>query len=124
MAMMPVGSVVPFVKSGKVKALAVTSSVRSPSLPEVPAMGETRTLRDVNMTVWFGLFGPAGIDKPIAAKLASEVRSVLGQANVKQRIGEMGMEPTPADGAAFAGFLTAENAKFKAIVDERHIKAE
>ena len=67
--------IVNLVKEGKLRALAVTTATRSPDLPDVPTMQELGI--DINITNWNGFFVPAGTPKPIADKLAAELRTIV-----------------------------------------------
>ena len=62
LAILPVGTVAQNIRAGKIKGFAVTSPTRSPALPAVAAIGEIPALKDVDVTVWFGLLAPVGVD--------------------------------------------------------------
>ena len=124
LAMVPLGSALPFIRSGKVKALGVTAPARSTLLPDVPAMNELPALGTMNFTVWFGLFAPAGLDKGTATSIHAHLAAIFGMESIRQRIADFGMQPTVLDQAAFTRFLAGEKAKFKSLISERNIRAE
>lgn len=124
LAMVPLGSALPFIRSAKVKALGVTAPARSNLLPDVSAMNELPALGNMNFTVWFGLFAPAGVDKSIGTSVHAHLAAIFGMESIRQRIADFGMQPTVLDQAAFTRFLAAERAKFKSLISERSIRAE
>lgn len=81
----------PFIASGKVRALAVTSKQRNPMLPEVPTMGEAG-IKDYEVGGWYGLYGPAGLPKPMAESLNAALRKVLADESLRARLTEMGYD--------------------------------
>ena len=88
------------VKAGKVRALAVTTSTRSPDLPDVPTLQELGI--DINITNWNGFFLPAGTPKPIVDKLTAELRHVVLNTDAKDKLRNMFTNPvglTPEDSA-------------------------
>ena len=82
-AMFGGGSVVPLVRSGKLRALAVSSKTRSPTLPELPTIGETYPGYEV--TIWQGLFAPTGTPPEIVDKLRTEIQAVLQACRTSRR---------------------------------------
>jgi tripartite-type tricarboxylate transporter receptor subunit TctC len=101
-------------KSGRTRALAVTSPKRTAHLPDVPTMIESGVAVDV--TVWYGLCAPAGVPKPIIAKLNSDVHRALGAPDVQRRLMEQGVDPAPSSPAEFAAFIRAETEKWAKVV--------
>jgi tripartite-type tricarboxylate transporter receptor subunit TctC len=82
------GSVVPMIKSGKLKGLAVSSRIRSKELPDLPSISEFYPGYEVK--IWHGLFAPAGTPQPILAKLSTEVRAALARPDVQARLAKSG----------------------------------
>jgi tripartite-type tricarboxylate transporter receptor subunit TctC len=115
-------SALPHIKEGRVKALAMTSLKRSPLLPELPAISET--LPGWESVTWFGLYGPKGLPADLTAKLAGAVNTALQDAEVKDRLSRLGIEPVGGTPQQFAAMATADRAKWKKIIDERKLTAE
>ncbi|MDQ2137917.1 tripartite tricarboxylate transporter substrate binding protein [Alcaligenaceae bacterium B3P038] len=105
----------PLIKDGKVKALAVTTTKRSPLLKDVPTVIEAG-IPDFDLETWFGVFTTAGVPKDIVAKLNAAYAQALSQDDVRQRLLTMGSEPQPTSSAAFADFVKSEMAKYKEVV--------
>jgi tripartite-type tricarboxylate transporter receptor subunit TctC len=116
--------VLPFVKAGKLKALAVLGTKRSPLLPELPTMAEAG-LPSYNFSNWFGLVGPAHLPKDIAEKLQKDVAEVLQNSEVKARYQIMGLQsPAAVKAADFASLIQKDSAKWEATIKSAHIMAE
>jgi tripartite-type tricarboxylate transporter receptor subunit TctC len=111
------------IKSGKVKALAVTTAKRAASLPEVPTMSEAG-LPGFEIVSWFGLLAPAGTPAPIVARLNAETVKVLGRSDVQTALGNQGLEVAPGSPEQFAAHIKSEIAKFSKIGKAAGIKAE
>lgn len=124
LAVLPVGSVAPHIKAGKLKGFAVTSQQRSPALPDVAAMGEVPALKAVDVTVWFGLLAPAGVDTAIVNRLHKELAEILKDPALRAKFGELGMQAIGAGPQPFATFMHEEQKKFARIVRDRNIRAE
>jgi tripartite-type tricarboxylate transporter receptor subunit TctC len=89
-------NIVPHVKSGALKAYAVTSVERAPMLPDVPTTAEAG-MPDFNLTVWFGLSAPAGTPEPVVAKLARALGTALDDPAVVERFAQLGYTVVPQD---------------------------
>jgi tripartite-type tricarboxylate transporter receptor subunit TctC len=111
----------PLVKAGKVKALALFGAERSPLLPDVPTTVELG-LPDVIMENWYGVFLPAGASPETVAKLEKALSAVIAQPNVKERFATTGMHGTLGS-AAFATQLAKEFPYWRTTVDKLGIKA-
>ena len=115
------------IKSGKLKALAVTTAKRSAALPEVPTVAEagaTLGLKDFDISTWFGLFGPAGLPGETTAKLNKAFVDALGSAEVKARLATLMAEPAPTTAAHFGSFVGHELQKYRAVVAASGAKAD
>jgi len=113
----------PQIRSGKVKALAVMSTKRIPSLPDVPTLDEVG-VKDFEVTAWQGLFVPKGTPPDIVARLTAEMNKAITMPEVKARLEEFGLEVTPSDGPSLASFLQKENAFWHQLIKERGLSAE
>jgi tripartite-type tricarboxylate transporter receptor subunit TctC len=113
----------PQIRSGKVKALAVMSKKRIPSLPDVPTLDELG-VKDFEVTAWQGLFVPKGTPADIVARLTSEMNKAIVVPEVKAKLEDFGLEVLPSDGPALATFIQKETAFWHALIKERGLSAE
>jgi tripartite-type tricarboxylate transporter receptor subunit TctC len=123
-AVMPVTLAQPFIKDGKVKALAVTSAERWPSLPDVPALGATPALRGVVVDSWYGMFAPAGTDPGLVDRLSRELAETLKDADLVRRMGDAGLKATTLAPAAFGTLIRKERDELQAVVKAAGITPE
>lgn len=112
---------VPQVEGGKLRALAVTGSSRSPALPKVPTMAESG-VKGMNVGLWSGLFVPAGTPKPIVDTLAKEVREVLLNTDVKQKLAALATTASGMRPDEFARHIGAEIKMWQDVVKEGNLK--
>jgi tripartite-type tricarboxylate transporter receptor subunit TctC len=91
----------PHLQSGRLRALAVTSSKRSALAPDLPTVEEALDLKDFDLAAWTGVFGPAGLPREIVATVSAALQKTLSKPEVRERIQQLGAEPTPSDTAAF-----------------------
>ena len=116
-------AMLPFIKSGKVKALGVTSAERSPAAPDIPTVAESGLPGFVNVG-WFGLLAPAGTSKDIIDKVQRDAARALGTDDMKQRLLAVGMVPVGNTPSQFAEAIRAESANWAKIVRERKIQQQ
>ncbi len=116
-------NVLPHVKSGKIKALAVTSLQRSPLAPEVPTVDEAG-VRGYEINVWFGVVGPAGIPREVVARLNGEINKILQMSDVRERFRNGGVEPVGGAPEQFGEHLRSEIVKWGKVVKEAGAKVE
>jgi tripartite-type tricarboxylate transporter receptor subunit TctC len=112
----------PFIQSGRVKALAVTSPARLAAFPDIPTMKELGLAR-VEGTVWYGLFAPAGTPKNVVAKLNAESQRVLAMQELKDRLTVAGISPAGGTPEEFAKFIRTEFDKWGPVVKAAGVKA-
>jgi tripartite-type tricarboxylate transporter receptor subunit TctC len=105
----------PHIKSGKLRALAVTGEQRTHSAPDVPTVIESG-LKGYSVTSWYGLVAPARTPQPIIAKLNSEVVKVLRRTEIKDRLAADGAEPAADTPAEFEALIKAEIAKWEKVI--------
>jgi tripartite-type tricarboxylate transporter receptor subunit TctC len=103
----PVGIVKPHVESGKLTALAVNTSTRSPLLPEVPTLAEAG-VSDAEYPFWIAMFAPAGVPQGIIDRLRHEISIALRSTLVVERLTALGIQPMPLDPADFESRLRHE----------------
>lgn len=116
-------SSLPHVKSGKLRALAVSSAQRSAQAPEVPTMAEAG-VPGYEFTAWYALLAPAQTPPDTLKRLGAALQAALAQPAFTARLQESGATPLPMDRAASAKYLQGEFDKWSRIVKERNIKAE
>jgi tripartite-type tricarboxylate transporter receptor subunit TctC len=115
------------IRSGKLRALAVTTARRSSAMPDVPTVAEAGAdlgLADFDIHTWFGLFGPARLPAQITARLNKAFADALGSAEVKARLATLMAEPAATTPEAFARFVRTEHAKYEKIVKASGAKAD
>ena len=113
----PLQSVLQHVQSGKVRAIAVSSAVRSPALSGTPTVAESG-YKGFEFTAWWGVYAPAGTPAPVAATLAAEVERIVRSDAFRDAVGPLGVLPTALTLKAFGEFQGGEAAKWgKAVRD-------
>jgi tripartite-type tricarboxylate transporter receptor subunit TctC len=113
----------PFITSGKIRALAVTSGKRAKVLPEVPTLAESG-LKGFDVASWQALFAPAGTPAAVVKRLNDELTKMAATTEVAARLYTMGVENVPMTPAQFADFQRAEMAKWAKIVKDGNVKVE
>ena len=115
-------STMPHVRGGKLRALAVSSAKRSPSVPELPTVAEA-ALPGFAVDQWYGLFAPAGTPKEIVAKLHGEIARLVAQPDAKQRLLTLGLDPVASTPDEFTAYVKTETVKWGKLVREAGIRA-
>ena len=113
----------PQVKGGRLKALAVTGPRRDPNLPDVPTVRELG-LAGVEATGFQGLVAPAGVPKEVVDRIAAELRKVLAQPEVAAKFAGAGAEVNPRGPADFGAYVKAESEKWSALIRQRKIQLD
>jgi tripartite-type tricarboxylate transporter receptor subunit TctC len=124
LAMLPLVMALPNYRNGNIKVFGTTEATRSPVAPDLPSLAEHPDLRNVNVTVWFGLFAPANTDPSIVERLHQAVAAVLQEPDVRTKLAETGLRIVGNSPTEFAAFLAQEIEKFAVIVKAANIKAE
>jgi len=117
------GPAMAFIKSGKVRALAVTSRALSTQLPDVPTLAESG-LPGVDLVTWISFVAPAGIDKAIVAKLNREIVRILNLPETRKRLSGMGMEVVGSTPEQFGQLIKDDTAKLGRIIKSAGIKLD
>jgi len=117
-------SSIPLIKSGRLKAFAVTGARRSPSIPELPTVAEAAALPGYAAAAWFGVVGPAAMPKPAVATLYKVTMAALEDGDVKKRLFASGVEVTTGSPEDFAQFVKSEMAKWEKVVRAAGLKAD
>ena len=112
----------PHLKSGKLRALGVTSLRRSPSLPEVPAIAET--VQGYDASVWIGLVAPAGTPRPAIERVHRAVAGVLQDPELRARLIAQGYDLVANTPEEFAALIRSDTAKWAKVIKDANIRAE
>lgn len=123
MAMLPAAAVMPHVKAGKLRALAVASANRSSSLPDLPTLAESG-LPDVQADAWIGFIAPAKTPAPIAKNLREQITQILAEPEVKDRLRTQYMDVVGNTPTEFRALLTADMARWKPVIQKHNIQLD
>lgn len=118
-----VTSALPHIKSGKTRALAVTTAKRSSALPDVPTLAEAG-VPNIDVGTWFGLMAPAATPAPIVAKLNKEVVAILADPAVRKQLLDQGIEPLPSTSAELKARIDKELTEFGALAKRAKLSAD
>jgi tripartite-type tricarboxylate transporter receptor subunit TctC len=116
-------SSIQFVKSGAIRALAVTTSRRSSALPDVPTIAESG-YPGFSMSTWYGVWAPAGTPAAVVQRLSSEISSIVRLPEVRSQFEKLGAEPVGNTPAEFTAFAKAELVKWAGIVKQSGAKVD
>lgn len=116
-------SALPHVRSGRLKALAITGETRVKAAPEVPTFAEAG-LPGFDMQGWTGMFAPAGTPKAIVDKISADMATVLALPEIVERLVNQGQEPFISTPEQFAAMLKADLAKYARIIKAANIKVD
>ena len=122
MSFAPMGTVIEFVRDGRIRALGVTPAVRSAALPDVPAIAEL--LPGYDAAGWYGIVVPKGTPDEIIGKLHAAVTAGVEDAGIRSRLSALGVEPKAMSTAEFGKFIADETAKWGRVVREANIKVD
>ena len=111
-----------YIKSGRTRALGVSTAKRSPQFPDVPAIGET--VPGYEVTVWYGLCGPGGMAQPLVEKINADLVKAITSPDTTKRLSDVGIEPAPGTPEQFAEFARAEQAKWARVVKDSGASAD
>ena len=111
-----------FVKTGKLRALAVTSANRATALPDLPAIAET--LPGYDISNWYGMAGPKGMQKAVVAKLNAEILRALAASDLRQAFEKEAIEPIGSSPEAFGAYLNSELVKWGRLVKSSGLKID
>ena len=116
----------PHIQSGKLRAIAVTSAKRLSSMPDVPTVAESgiKGLGDFEVVSWQAIFVPAGTPAPIVERLHKEIRTILAQPDMQEKMKGFGMEPADMTTAQIAAFQKAEVDKWAQVIKAANIKVD
>ncbi|MBT2336558.1 tripartite tricarboxylate transporter substrate binding protein [Variovorax paradoxus] len=123
MAFLPAAAVMPHVKAGKLRALAVASPTRSPSLPELPTLAESG-LPNIKGDAWIGFIAPAKTPASVVKSLRDQIAQVLAEPGVKDKLHSQYMDPVGNSPDEFRKLLAADVARWKPVVEKNKITLE
>src|SRR5262249_19547962 len=115
--------ILPLVRSGKLRGLAVSSAKRIAAAPELATVAESG-LPGFDVVAWFGLFAPAGTPKPIIDRLSAETRTALAAPEVRKLLIDLGAEPLGSAPEAFAVYVKEEFERWGKLTKEAGIRIE
>ena len=118
----PVLGALPLIRSGRIRALAITSAKPLGALPGVPTVAES--VPGFEFYVWYGLWGPAGLPKDVVDRLSAEANRALASPAMRERFEQQGFEAQTGTPGEFASFVREDSARSAAIIREVGIKAE
>jgi tripartite-type tricarboxylate transporter receptor subunit TctC len=116
-------STLPHVRSGRLRAIAVTSAQRSPALPDIPTVAEAG-VPGYEASLWYGFAGPARLPAEIVRRLNTEIVAVLGLPDVRERLASQGVDPKPSTAEEFSRLLTSDLARWAKVVERAGVRAE
>jgi tripartite-type tricarboxylate transporter receptor subunit TctC len=119
----PISAGMAHIKSGKLRALAVSSSKRSPALPEVPTTGEAG-VKGADAPLWFGVWGPAGVPADVVGKINADTRRALADPGVKEKLANLGNDAMDMSAQEFARFVRSEIDDYQRVVRAAGIKPQ
>ncbi len=116
-------AVMPYVKGGKVRAIATSGARRSPALPDLPTIAEAG-VPGYEYTPWYGMFGPGTLPKPLIARLNSAVNKALADAELRAKLARQGLEVHAMTSGQFTGIVRADVARWGKIIRELGVRGE
>jgi tripartite-type tricarboxylate transporter receptor subunit TctC len=116
-------SVIPHVRTGRLRALATTGAQRSPALPDMPTIGESG-LPGYEASLWYGFVGPARMPPEIVQRLNTEIAAILAQPDTREKLASQGVDARSTTPDEFARILTADVARWAKVVQKLGLQAE
>jgi len=111
----------PYIRSGKLRAIGISGQSRLSSLPQVPTIAQAG-VPDFDVTIWYGLLGPSGIAPAVVQKINADLNAVLALPEVQQKLDGLGVTPFPTTAPEFARWMRSEQDKYGRIVKSAGIK--
>ena len=121
--MSSVPTLIGHIKSGKLRAIAITSAKRTDDLPQVPTVAESG-YKGFEAVTWFGLLGPAKLPAPVLATLNTELNKALASPDLRKKLEDQGLDVTPSTPDQFGKLIRADITKWGRVVKESGAKAE
>ncbi|HEX2830250.1 MAG TPA: tripartite tricarboxylate transporter substrate binding protein [Burkholderiales bacterium] len=111
------------IKHGKLRALAVTSEQRTPFTPQLPTLAE-EGVKGFSASNWWGILFPTGVQRPIVEKVGNDLKVVLARQDVKDKMGELGIETVWSTPEAFGNYMDTERARWGKLIKEANIRID
>ncbi len=121
--MAPINTAVNLVRDGKLAALGVSTKVRAEVLPDVPPLAE-QGLADYDMSLWFGMWAPAGTPPAVVQKLNAQVNSIVQMPEIREQFAKLGIQPAPMKPDEFAKFVRNEIEVYRRVVKQANIQPQ
>jgi tripartite-type tricarboxylate transporter receptor subunit TctC len=118
----PIAEILPHMKSGRMRIIAVSSKERVKQFPDIPSIGET--VKGYDYSSWFGAFAPAGTPRPVVDRLNAEIRKAMQDSAVAANLSAQTLDPMPMSPDEFAAFLKADYEKMRAAVKASGARVE
>jgi tripartite-type tricarboxylate transporter receptor subunit TctC len=118
----PMSEAIGNIRAGKIRALGITSAVRSAALPDLPTVGDF--LAGYEATAWYGVGAPKGTPAEIVDKLNHEINAGLADATIKERLADLGGAPLPLTAAEFSKLIADETEKWAKVIRAANVKPE
>jgi len=118
----PIAEVYPYLKSGRLRPIAVSSQTRNAQFPDVPAIGET--VKGFEFTSWFGAFAPAGTPAPVIDRLNAELRKAVAEPDVGSKLSAQGLDPMSSTADEFAKLLQTDFDRLRQVVKQSGARIE
>ena len=119
----PISAALSAVKGGKLRALAVSSAKRNPTLPDTPTTGEAG-VRGADSPLWFGVWAPAGTPADVVNKLSTDIRRAVADAGIKEKLNSLGNDTMDMSSADFAKFVREEIDSYQRVIKAAGIKPQ
>jgi tripartite-type tricarboxylate transporter receptor subunit TctC len=116
-------TIIPFIASGKLRALGVTTDKRSEAAPNIPTLAEAG-VPGYNMSTWYGLVGPANMDAAVVQRLNSVLQQTLAEPAIRKKLNDQGVDIVSGSAEAFGQMIQSETDKWARLVKEANIKIE
>lgn len=117
-------AVMPLVKSGSLRVLAVSSKKRATGAPDVPTVAELTGVKEFDLTLWQGFFVPRGTPKEVVTRLNTEINAILAQPDIKNTLIEAGAEVNPMSVDEFTAFVKEQSLRYQALIKETGVSLE
>jgi tripartite-type tricarboxylate transporter receptor subunit TctC len=117
-------AVTPYIQSGKLRAIAITSLKRHPAFPDLPTIAESAKLPDFEVLTWYGLFAPAGTPAEVVKKLESEAIAALKSKDLAGKVTDQGFTVVGSTSQQFTDLMKAQVPRWAKLVKDAHIRAD
>ena len=118
-----IATMIPFIRSEKVRGIAVSGELRSPALPQMPTFSEAG-VPNFDVRVWYGLLAPAGTPKSIVEKMSAAIASIIATPEFKQVLSKQGMDPLSLTPDKFGLLMRTDYVRYKNVITAANIKVE